>query len=82
MNEYTKMKVHVLIEMLMGHTSQMMGMMTDGIMDGEDFTQCRNTILAIQSEIKKHQQKLSVEDSLSPVKWSDIENYKDSGTIN
>ncbi|MEO6613153.1 MAG: hypothetical protein ABIT05_13920 [Chitinophagaceae bacterium] len=75
------MKELVLIDMLMSHTSRLMRMMTDGIFDGEDFTQCRNTILAIQTEIKKQQLNFSAEDDPSLVKLVGNKNFKETGII-
>ena len=55
MTDYCNIEREVLMTMLMEQTEKFMKMIASGMYPGEDFSACRETILAIQNEIKKRE---------------------------
>jgi hypothetical protein len=65
MTDYCQIEREVLMTMLMEQTEKIIKMISAGMYQGEDFSTCRETILAIQSEIQKREPLRSGEE-LSP----------------
>ncbi len=55
MSEYHRLEKDALIAQLMDYTQKIIKMVASGIYEGQDFCFCRDTILAIQNEIKKRE---------------------------
>ena len=59
MSDYLDIEKEVLIALLMNNTQKLVKMISSGIYGGPDFTNCKETIMALQNEIKKHNSLLS-----------------------
>jgi hypothetical protein len=53
MSDYNNIEKDALIAHLMEYTQRLIRMIASGTYAGEDFSACRDTIMAIQNEIKK-----------------------------
>lgn len=69
MTDYSSLETTNLLNILMTHTTHLMAMITEGTFSGDDFIQCRDTIICIQAEITKRQ-KPQITSELPPELWT------------